>query len=598
MIKLTKENILRYANRFYNSDSKLTKKDFIEEIKSPKLFRNEIEPIGESLVEFSSIMDKLNPGFMKKNLGAFYTPELYAAKAHKLVFDAIRKHQNSGNKDYVIIDTCSGTGNLIKDLNNNIPSDINDKDILSHVIVNTFEEFEYLVLKERLNNKVRHIFNKPMDALSEEFSFEISKFIKNDTTIIVLENPPYSETTSVVHQKDGKGKESSSWKKSFIVSEAKKEIKGSSLNDMVNMFIYKAIKYYVIKPEDSLIVFSPIKYWKHTDWFKNEFNKGFIFNRRHFHTQSDAAVLCAMWNGNKKVIDNIKCEAFDIKENKLVSLDFYNVKKVKTTYSKKYYDKRIFKNDIIEIPFNGKTPTNAKSLWSSKNGDEYKGSSIRVKSIYNNNIIGYLTAQSNTFELPMLMTQLSRLPAYNGNGFYLRKDNFIEKLPMFAAGMYCPDNWPLNGTVYRSGDGSVNYFNSLKDEKVQEWLNKVAFFVGLHRWNKSKSFVGSNGKIYKNELCLDNDSFLQKYLFSRGFFDKCKMSEREINLLSLHDELLKLLKDKTTYNENFTYGICQIFDEFSNDNDILELLKEIQNELRKYYKEEIEFNLFRFEFLK
>lgn len=212
-------------------------------------------------------MDKLNDTLQKKNLGAFYTPEAYAAKSHELLREAIARVPE-GN-DYIILDRCAGTGNLEKGLTD---------EELSHCILSTVEYYEYKVMQEILGAKVRHIippveasdtFNAGLvrgaDALSQEYVENpvIKQYIDNPKcTIIIFENPPYAETTSIEHQRTGAGKKSSTWKSSYVLTEMKKEIKGPALNDLGNAFIWSGFKYYLRQDTDSYIVYSPVKYWK------------------------------------------------------------------------------------------------------------------------------------------------------------------------------------------------------------------------------------------------------------------------------------------------------------------------------------------------
>ena len=125
-----------------------------------------------------------------------------------------------GQRDSVIqwfiIDRCAGTGNL--------ESELTDEE-LSHCIVSTVEYYEYKVLLELLGSKVRHIIPPTdtkdtfkaglvngADALSKEYIENpiIKQYIDNPKcTIILFENPPYAETTSIEHQKKKAGAKSS-----------------------------------------------------------------------------------------------------------------------------------------------------------------------------------------------------------------------------------------------------------------------------------------------------------------------------------------------------------------------------------------------------
>lgn len=503
---VNEECIIGLANRYYKSNPGADKADFlgdmkskvkiIGEIRKPEFYKDTIYSYEETTnVAMEYIMDVLNPNFMQKDLGAFYTPIQYAKKSHELVYDAIRKHQESGNDDYVIIDTCAGTGNLQEFLNKDVPEDIIDKDVLSHCILNTYEYLEYKVLEEKFVGRVRSIIpprEKPdtfmaglvrgSDALSEEFlENEYIKSFINDInpetgehtkyTIIIFENPPYAETTSIEHQKSKKGKTSSVWKEQKAVLESKDKnhpngLKGAESNDMANVFIWKAWNYYLRRPEDSLIVYSPVKYWKNSNWLDRKFVKGFGFNRRYFHTTTDTVVSCVLWENVKEEneLDELPLKMYDIKDEKLVDMNLVRkVKKVNTFFSKAYYDKGDYSNDL---------KNNIDGLICDGNGEErIKSSGVRVSKVYNENIIAYLVAQTNDFSLPRTATNMTRGAIYNGNGFYLRSNNFLEKLPMFAAGWWSTynDDWTLNGIIYRTGDGKEKFEKAInsKDKKIK-----------------------------------------------------------------------------------------------------------------------------------
>ena len=260
-IDIDENCIVGWATRYYKENPEARKSDFIGdstgkvkiigEIREPNKFKDYINAyVGKDNVRFQYLMDKLNDTIQKKNLGAFYTPEPYVDKSIELLRKAIERVPE-GN-DYIILDRCAGTGNLEKRLTD---------EELSHCIVSTIEYYEYKVLLEVLGSKVRHIipptekedtFNMGLvrgaDALSKEYieSAVIKKYIDDPKcSIIIFENPPYAETTSLEHQRTKQATPSSAWKKTFVAQEMKKEIKGSALNDLGNAFIWSAFKYYL-----------------------------------------------------------------------------------------------------------------------------------------------------------------------------------------------------------------------------------------------------------------------------------------------------------------------------------------------------------------
>lgn len=325
-IHIDENCIVGWATAFYKKVPTARKEDFlgdetgkhktIGEIRRPVHFAEYIYPYtGQSNVKFNYLMDKLNDTLQKKNLGAFYTHTLYAEKSLELVRAAIARVP-AGN-DYIILDRCAGTGNLEAGLT---------EEELSHCIVSTIEYYEYKVLQELIGAKVRHIippietaetFNAGLvngaDALSREYIENpvIKQYIDNPKcTVILFENPPYAETTSAEHQRQGYSKSSSIWKRSYVVSEMKKEVKGTVSNDLGNAFIWSGFKYYLRQPTDSYIVYSPVKYWKAQHLVDRRFVSGFAYNRRHFHTRIEACVMCAYWSNEPGICKEIQISAF------------------------------------------------------------------------------------------------------------------------------------------------------------------------------------------------------------------------------------------------------------------------------------------------
>lgn len=610
-INIDENCIVGWATRFYKENPSATKSDFIGdetgkikiigEIRKPDVFKDFINPYkGESNIKFQYLMDKLNDDLQKKNLGAFYTPTLYSQKAIELVREAISRVPK--DNDYIILDRCAGTGNLELYLT---------EEELSHCIVSTYEYYEYKVLMELIGDKVRHIippdekndtFNKGTvrgaDALSKEYVEIdlIQKYVQDEKcTIILLENPPYAETTSIEHQKLGKGKESSLWKKSFVVQEMKNEKCGTATNDLANAFIWSAFKYYLRQKTDSYIVFSPVKYWKVHHLINKEFLNGFAFNRKHFHTNIEACIMCALWANNDKRIDAFKIKAYDIKDNNLIYIKDLEIKRIYSSLSEKYYDKRKFQNDV------------SNALVANNRGLERELG--RFKPIYNENIIGYMVACSSGFDNPDLNSILMSISTHNGNGFYLRNDNFLEKMPLFASTRYITYNreWTERARIMKSGDGFEKFITDTKNKKNNQFLLKCLLFTTLEMQNHMRTFTGSDGRFYRNELCLDTtngDTLATKELRS------LKLNEVENKLLAQWELILKSAKNTKNYNIELTYGVYQIYDELNTSYknefdkkvyDYPELnghLNSLKTMLKLYYNQEIVPVLFKYEFLK
>ena len=615
-VNIDENCIVGWATEFYKTVPSARKEDFIGddtgkhktigEIRNPSVFVEYINAYtGKSNIRFQYLMDKLNDTLQKKNLGAFYTPEPYALKSHELLREAISRVP-TGN-DYVIIDRCAGTGNLEKLLSD---------EELSHCILSTIEYYEYKVLQEILGSKVRHIippveavdtFNAGLvrgaDALSREYIENpvIKQYIDNpNCTIILFENPPYAETTSVEHQKGGKSKNSSAWKNSYVVQEMKKEVKGTASNDLGNAFIWSAFKYYLRQNTDSYVVYSPVKYWKVHHLINKHFVKGFAFNRRWFHTNIDACIMVALWTNEDDDITTINIDGFDYDEaqNVLVSIGKLPVPRVYTLFSSVYYDKRKFPTDTdSELAVGGE-------------GTEVTGQrSIRIKPIYNDNIIGYLVAQSSGFDNPDLNLWLGRLPKYNGNGFYLRSDNYLEKLPMFCAGRYITYNraWTERARIMKSADKSAEYLADIASGKLDQWLRKCLLFTCLEMQNHMRTFTGSDGRFYRNEICLDTTN---GPTLASSAIELLQKNEAETQLIKQWKTLMNAVKSTAEYDSSITYGIYQIFAEIDtsykdeedntvwNNIEVHSALQTLKTLIKDYYNKEIVPTLFEYELLK
>lgn len=615
-IHIDENDIVGWATSYYHQFSNARKSDFIGdlsgkvkiigEIRKPDKFKEYIYPYeGTTNTKFQYLMDKLNDVIQKKNLGAFYTPTLYAEKSLELLREAI-KRVPQGN-DYIILDRCAGTGNLELGLTD---------EEKSHAILSTVEYYEYKVLLEILGDKVRYIippteredtFNMGLvrgaDALSEEYINNpvIKQYLDDpECTVILFENPPYAETTSLEHQRLKQSKVSSGWKNSYVVTQMKKEVKGAVSNDLGNAFIWSGFKYYLRQPTDSYVVYSPVKYWKAQHLINKQFINGFAYNRRFFHTNIDACIMVALWANIEKNIEEFSLRAFNITDdNTLIDCGALPVKRIHELYSTRYYEKKLF----TENSFDG--------ILTGLNGLEADNSvKRRIKPLYSDEMLGYLVADSVGFDNPEAKSSLLVAGRYNGNGCYLSKVNFLDKLPMFAASRYITYNraWTERARIMKSADGYKNYYRDIANGKLSNFLLKVLFFTIFENQNHMRSFVGSDGRFYRNELCLDSTNGETVASLALKNFSPNK---RETEMLSLWNLIIELAKTTKNYNPSLTYGIYQIIvelDTFEHDAETErnvynypELHGHIQSMkklVREYYNAEIVPTLFEYEFLK
>lgn len=612
-INIDENCIVGWAERYYKENPNSHKSDFIGdntgkvkiigEIRNPSHFKGLINPYEkESNIRFQYLMDKLNDDLNKKDLGAFYTPLIYAEKSFDLLYQAIERVPE-GN-DFIILDRCAGTGNLVK----NLP-----EKYLKHCVLSTIEYYEYKVLLEVLGDKVRDIIPpfedqytfqgglvRGADALSEEYVYHpvLREYIEDEKmTIIIFENPPYAEVNGITRSGGGKSK----WKNTFVGKSMQKEIKGSALNDLANLFIWSGFKYYLREKTDSMIVYAPIKYWKSHHLVNKEFINGFAFNRRGFNTKTNAMISCILWGYNDdNTTQEIQLEAYNINSNNS-ELEYEGILNIPRVYSllSKYYDRKSRENDTLDGII-----TNLDGTERIPNGKE------RVKPVDNSDIVGYLIANGNGFDNPRLNSSLVRINRYDGNGFILRKENYLELLPLLSAGKYTDhkNDWKIMSNIMKSSDKKNKYLTDIKDGKLDDFLLKNLFWVTMTHYAHLRTIKGSNGKLYRNEFSLDTT---HGETLSSKKLKEMKKTKEEKEIIEIFNKVLEYAKETKEYDEDMTYGVYQIDQELNTRYKDEKLNKTIYNyprlngeinvlkrRVKDYYINNLESTLRKYEFIK
>ena len=137
---------------------------------------------------------------------------------------------------------------------------------------------------------------------------------------------------------------------------------------------------------------------------------------------------------------------------------------------------------------------------------------------------------------------------------------------------------------------------------------KVLLFTLFEAQNHMRSFIGSDNRFYRNELCLDTTN--GETVASLALKNYAP-NKREEEMLSLWELIIESAKSTKNYNPALTYGIYQIsveLDTFERDEetdrnvyDYPELhghLQTLKKLVKEYYNAEIVPTLFEYEFLK
>lgn len=511
------------------------------------------------------------------------------------------------NGKMFVTGNCAGTGNLEAALIG--LTDKNGDDLIEHCVVSTYEYYEYKVLQERIGDKVRDIIPPSeanviyengkvanADAMSEDFINNpiIRQYVDNPRcTIIMFENPPYRDQSQKNNKADTKNEAHTD--KSYVRDMMSAENKyGLAVNDILNCFVYSAWKYYLRQKTDSYILFAPIKHWKRVGLSNKHVVKGFIFDRQFFHASSEA-ISCVYFENNDADEESIVLDAYAINETGTEYIESVTVKKSRHVMSE-LFDKRKMPTDTSD------------AICCNRDGTE-AFRDCRFKPYYNDNIVGYLRAESFGFDANSLC--LTRNGLYNGHGFYLRSDKYKEGLPLFAAKLFPFDAWYYKNIIDTTSDGGSSF---TKDE---QFLKSCLIYTCLSNQNKCLSFDGSDGRRYQNELCFDDSrtdiplalTDLRKYVADK----KTALNEDEQKLIDLWNQIMEEARKTANYNPEFNYGVYQITKELNTsqvvgtgknkktvyDYPVLNgYLDTLRTMLKVYYKSHITEKMFKYELLK
>jgi len=636
-VHVDKNNIVGLSKAYYEKtndwsiemkvEKKYHKLEFAQELSNPKFLNifpyasSKDEVYEKSKKEFPWLIDCLNDKFLQKELWAFYTPDPYVKKATELLRIAIS--QIPSWNDYIILDRCAGTWQL--------ENFLTDEE-LSHCVLSTYETWEWNVLYNKFIDKVRLVIPPTAsaesslvewwDALSRHFILweqsnlqpleddyiacirQLNDYVANPKcNIIIFENPPYRDSLA---ENNKKISTNIKIKKSFIFEELQKNLKNfnnsnvSTARDIANQFIYSAFKYYLKKENDFLILYSPIKYWKSLHLFNKKFIDWYGFNRKYFHAW-ESFISCILWQNIDENREDIDLKCYDIENNKIKDiLKILKIKKVYKTFES-IYERRIFEDDI-EI-----------NIYCEASWYETNWRKCDWKSFYNKNIIGYL--YSTGFWPDVKHVWLWRNTYFWIRGFYLRSDNFINKLPLFCAKLYPQENWYERDVYFTTADRWEDY---LEDKDL---LKSCLIFTCLSQRNKCLSFNWNDWRFYKNELCLCQNTLSDEKL--KDF----ELNHTDKSILNLWNDILKEAKNTKNYKSDFTYWLYQIIQELNTyiynwksytldekkklsltsidkksvSIEYLELntkIEELKKFLKEYYKNQIQDKLFKYELLK
>jgi hypothetical protein len=571
---IDQESLVAYNVKFYEETKALSKSDYIKELGETKnLFIHPYRWNEKGDME-RSMLDCIGSDELKRRLGAFFTPDPYVEISTKYLRNAIADIQSRMKKgefdDYVIIDRCSGSGNLEKFLND---------EELSHCILNTYVFAEWTTLRgvfgtdeTGMNGRVRMIIPHTAeskgvdgllsdgDALAEPFynpmmhKPAVSKmweYVNNPRcAVIMLENPPYSAVGSKYQQKsDGT---SNKYGIVYIKEEMKKDanVSGQASNDMANQFIWSAWSKF--HPEH-YIVLSPVKYCKVHNLVNRKLAEGHLANRKEFHA-SEGCIGIMHW-----LKDSEEWETLDVTSdigNRTIRRVRQGLRKITPAEPKQnpMFDDTTYQPLGYYVSCDG-TPN---YLHGSLGNSVCKHDETRIRTMTETNLLVFA--------------------------------------PLYACNFFPSRDYTDIDNIWKSGDGGDAY------TKDKDFLNDCLFWACITADNKCKS-----DKKLRNELCLNQDTEADKLFAPK---------KKHHKILNMWQKLLEEIAKTDEFNPKYTYGLDQICKEIdikepsgnhnkkgepimqSKNPEVTEQVKNLKAAIKEFYQEHITEKLFKYELLK
>ena len=180
---------------------------------------------------------------------------------------------------------------------------------------------------------------------------------------------------------------------------------------------------------------------------------------------------------------------------------------------------------------------------------------------------------------------------------------------MFCAGRYITYNreWTERARIMKSGDGADRFNADVASGKLDQWLRKCLLFTCVEMQNHMRTFTGSDGRFYRNELCLDTTN---GSTVASEDLKKLICSPAEQRILDQWKTLMDAVRQTKEYDPRLTYGVYQIFAEIDtsykddegktvwNNIEVHSALQTLKTLVKEYYNTEIVPTLFEYEFLK
>jgi len=233
-------------------------------------FSNEYSPTQKE--DLTAVVDRLIEDITRRKQGEFFTPALWANKAHEYIASV---YGEDWKEKYVVWDPAWGTGNLTRGYK------------FKELYVSTLNYSDIQTANQMGYNPEAVKFQ--FDFLNDDYDFlpkGLRDAIEGGKGIIVLMNPPYGSVNDFQNIKQDGGQSKNKIEDTVIKTQMNQDQMGLCVKNLYTQFIYRLSKIGNI----NICVFSPplmysgidFKIFREKVLNKYEFKGGFIMNSSQF----------------------------------------------------------------------------------------------------------------------------------------------------------------------------------------------------------------------------------------------------------------------------------------------------------------------------
>jgi hypothetical protein len=475
--------------------------------------------------QLTAVVDRLIQDVTRRKQGEFFTPTIWVDKAHEYIASVFGEDWKD---KYVVWDPAWGTGNLTRDYK------------FKELYVSTLNYSDIQTAEQMGYNPEAIKFQ--YDFLNDPYEYlpvGLKKAIESGRQIIVLMNPPYGTAKNGGNQK-GNNKEGLANTK--VGQKMRQKSYDKSSAQLYAQFIYRITNEF--SGNFNLAFFAKSSYKTAVSFQKTRvdlskkmgFQKGFIFNAKHFDSTSDK------WGVDFSIFNNLELNNGEYLMDILDSDNDFNIVKVgeKVLYST---DNKIRACDWIRQKLNKKQRQLMKD-YPNFSSSFVVNNKFSKKININGYIGGYCELSNSVYQNSqgvVLGSSISILG--NTVSIPIYSENFLDTVGMFGAKRLIEQNWLNDKDEYLAPNENSQIYNRfIIDSVIFSLFNNASTQSGLRKVN------------YKNQLWDIKNQFFW-------------MSKNEMMELANQNNFTELYNDARTdsdrYVHNLLFGEQRIYDQLS-----------------------------------